>query len=82
MIKVYQALVIACLFVAGCGQQDGHEHADHETNSQQLDHAEKESYTLYSQNLELFVEFDPIVVSDPGSLGVGLADPDRGSTAG
>lgn len=50
-------MVLFILLLAGCSQQEG-EHAHDETGNGPL------SFTLYSRNTELFVEFNPLVVGN------------------
>ena len=66
MSKAIIALVVAMFFVMGCN----HNHPD-ETNpppSNEDNHLEKESRTLFTKNLELFVEFDPMILGKSSSF--------------
>ena len=52
--------------VVGCDHKANHDHEGikHESDSNQPDHIDTESHTLFTKYLELFVEFDPIVVGE------------------
>ena len=60
MVKAMLALVAAVLLITACGHQ--HEENGKSSTAHEVDNIDKEKYTLYSEWLELFVEFDPIVV--------------------
>ncbi len=62
------------LFLAGCGHKADHEGVNQGSASNQTDHSDKDSHTLYSENLELFVEFDPIVVGTNSAFNVHLTN--------
>ncbi len=70
MSKAIFALMIAMVFIIGCDHEADHDHDEvgHESEAKQIDHNEQESYTLYTGNLELFVEFDPIVVGETSTF--------------
>lgn len=62
MTKATFALIIIILITVGCDHDADYAHGGQESASIKTDHIEKEASTLYSDKLELFVEFDPIVV--------------------
>ncbi|MEE4260154.1 MAG: efflux RND transporter periplasmic adaptor subunit [Bacteroidales bacterium] len=63
MSKAIIALIIASFILAGCGHEGEHSHTTVDVASPNNNiHFEKESATLFTENLELFMEFDPIVV--------------------
>ncbi len=70
MTKAIKALIIVMLFITGCNHEAGHNHGDdgNGTASNQIDHIDQESVTLYTENLELFTEFDPLVVGETSSF--------------
>jgi RND family efflux transporter MFP subunit len=80
MNKAMIALVMAVLFVAGCGQRA--DHADvadgHSHNGSQHEQDEKETQTLFSEDLELFVEYDPIIVNEVSVFNVHVTDLNKG----
>lgn len=70
MTKVFIAMVISVYLLTACGHNADHSHGSVENNSATdlSDHSEKESYTLYSKKLELFVEFDPLVSGETSTF--------------
>ena len=76
MIKAFKALIIVVLFATGCNQMADRSRQDDGIKSalKQIDHTDQESRTLFTENLELFVEFDPIVVGETSTFNVHLTD--------
>ena len=76
MSKAILALIVTILVITGCNHEATHNHPD-DTNSSSPNqdiHLEKESRTLYTENLELFVEFDPLVVGETSSFLIHLTN--------
>ena len=76
MIKAIIALVMAVFIVTGCSHNADHSHEGEQNKSatDTYDYSEKESYTLYSKNLELFVEFDPLISGENSIFLVHITD--------
>lgn len=63
MIRAFSALIIVVLLFSGCHDDAGHDHENDEsgTTTNQSIELEKEMRTLFTDKLELFVEFDPLI---------------------
>jgi len=74
MTKAINALIIAMLIITGCVHEADHNHQvkKPESISNQPDHTDQESHTLFTENLELFVEFDPLVTGEISTFNVHL----------
>lgn len=63
MIRAISALIIVVLLFSGCHDDagHGHEHDESGTSTNESIELEKEMLTLFTDKLELFVEFDPLI---------------------
>lgn len=61
MIKAISALVVVVILISGCHHEADHDHDESGTSINQTSQLEKEMLTLFTENLELFVEFDPLI---------------------
>ena len=79
MKKALNALVIAVIIFYSCDRHAGLSHAGmQDVTDQQHDHAEKESNTLFSGPLELYVEFNPLVVGHDAEFIIHLTNIETG----
>ena len=61
MIKAFSALIMVVLLVSGCNNEVDYDHDTNGVSNDQKEQLEPEIWTLFTDNLELFVEFDPLV---------------------
>lgn len=75
MKKACIALVLVVMIVTACGRHNGHSPADDQASGANLaDHPEKEASLHFSDKLELFVEYDPLMVGEVSSFAIHLTD--------
>jgi len=61
MIKAISALVVVVILISGCHHEADHDHDASGTTTDQTIQLETEMRTLFTDNIELFVEFDPLI---------------------
>lgn len=76
MTKATIALIVAILAMTGCGHLPGHTHENEGNGSttNQNDHIESESVTQFTGYLELFAEFEPLIVGETSMFNVHLTN--------
>jgi len=74
MNKSIQTLAFAVLFMTACHQGADHNHENDSSASKQIDHIDQESLTLYTRDLELFMEYNPLLAGETSEFIIHLTD--------